>query len=398
MLKGKKILLGISGSIAAYKSILLVRMLVKAGAEVRVVMTPSAKDFVSPLTLSTLSKHPVLVDLFDEASWANHVMLGRWADLMVIAPLSCNTLGKMANGLCDNLLLAVYLSATCPVWVAPAMDEDMWHHPTTRKNLLALEGFGNRVLPVGKGELASGLVGDGRMAEPEDILENIEQFFSASQDLAGKKVLITAGPTYEPLDPVRFIGNHSSGKMGIALALEMANRGATVELVLGPGVQHLAHPGINVTRVKTAEEMYDAAVSRFKDSTVAIMAAAVADYTPVTVAEEKIKKKEEGLVIALKKTRDILKSLGELKQPGQLLVGFALETHNEEANALEKLQKKNADMIVLNSLNDQGAGFGIDTNKVTIFDRSGNSSAYPVKSKSAVARDIVDAILNLNHA
>ncbi|ULQ56663.1 bifunctional phosphopantothenoylcysteine decarboxylase/phosphopantothenate--cysteine ligase CoaBC [Flavihumibacter rivuli] len=398
MLKGKKILLGISGSIAAYKSILLVRMLVKAGAEVRVVMTPSAKDFVSPLTLSTLSRHPVLVDLFDEAAWANHVMLGRWADLMLIAPLSCNTLGKMANGLCDNLLLAVYLSATCPVWVAPAMDEDMWHHPTTKKNLLALEGYGNRVLPVGKGELASGLVGDGRMAEPEDILDNIEQFFSSSQEFAGKKVLITAGPTYEPLDPVRFIGNHSSGKMGIALALEMANRGAAVELVLGPGVQHLAHPGINVTRVKTAEEMYDAAVSRFKDSNVAIMAAAVADYTPVTVAEEKIKKQEEGLVIALKKTRDILKSLGELKQPGQLLVGFALETNNEEANAIEKLQKKNADMIVLNSLNDQGAGFGIDTNKVTIFDRSGNSNAYPVKSKSAVARDIVDAILNLNHA
>jgi phosphopantothenoylcysteine decarboxylase / phosphopantothenate---cysteine ligase len=405
MLQGKKILLGITGSIAAYKSIYLVRLLVKAGAEVKVIMTPSSKDFVSPLTLSTLSHHPVLIDLFAEQSWSNHVELGRWADVMVIAPLSCNTLAKMANGQCDNLLLAVYLSATCPVVVAPAMDEDMWHHPATKDNLKRLGSFGNKIIPVGKGELASGLFGDGRMAEPEEIIEFITaNFFLTPPDgqqnrpLTGKKAIVTAGPTYEAIDPVRFIGNHSSGKMGIAIAKELYRRGAEVTLIMGPSQVDVAANGIGLVRVVSAEDMYKASTKAFEGADIAVMSAAVADYTPVTKADQKIKKKEEQFNLELTKTKDILKSLGEQKKKGQVLVGFALETANEKANALEKLEKKNADMIVLNSLNDAGAGFGHDTNKITIFRKGGEELRFDTKTKEEVAKDIVDTIIRIHYA
>jgi phosphopantothenoylcysteine decarboxylase/phosphopantothenate--cysteine ligase len=398
MVQGKKILLGISGSIAAYKSIYLVRLLVKAGAEVKVIMTPSSKDFVSSLTLSTLSHHPVLIEMFDEQSWANHVELGRWADVMVIAPLSCNSLAKMANGQCDNLLLAVYLSATCPVVVAPAMDEDMWHHPATKGNLKKLESFGNKIMPVGKGELASGLYGDGRMAEPEQIIEFITNNFFLTRPLAGKKAIVTAGPTYEAIDPVRFIGNHSSGKMGIAIAKELYRRGADVTLIMGPSTTEFTANGIHLIRVTSADEMYNACQSVFEKMDLAVMSAAVADYTPVTKADQKIKKKEDHFNLELTKTKDILKSLGEKKKPGQVLVGFALETANEKENALEKLVKKNADMIVLNSLNDQGAGFGHDTNRVTIFRKDGDEIKFDTKSKDEVAKDIVDTIIRSHYA
>jgi phosphopantothenoylcysteine decarboxylase/phosphopantothenate--cysteine ligase len=398
MFKGKKILLGITGSIAAYKSILLVRQLVKAGAEVKVIMTPAAKDFVTPLTLSTLSKNPVLVDLFNEEAWANHVMLGRWADVLLIAPLSCNTLAKMATGQCDNLLMATYLSATCPVVVAPAMDEDMWHHQTTNTNLDKLREFGNRVIPVDKGELASGLYGDGRMAEPEAIMQFIEEEIFLEKDLQGKKILVTAGPTYEPIDPVRFIGNHSSGKMGIAISKELANRGAEVNLVMGPSALSVSMPGVHLQKVQTAEEMYDACIAAFHRSDIAIMSAAVADYTPATRAKEKIKKAGDSLTVELVKTKDILKSLGDQKKNGQILVGFALETTNEKENALKKLEGKNADLIVLNSLNDEGAGFGYDTNKITIFEKNGQQLDFERKPKQQVAKDIVDRIVNLLHA
>lgn len=392
MFQGKKILLGVTGSIAAYKSILLVRLLVKAGAEVKVVMTPSARDFVTPLTLSTLSKNPVISDLFTNESWSNHVELGRWADVMIIAPLSCNTLAKMANGHCDNMLLATYLSATCPVVVAPAMDEDMWRHPTTKTNLQKLESFGNRVIPVEKGELASGLYGDGRMAEPETIMQFIADHFFLTKDLAGKKALVTAGPTYEPIDPVRFIGNHSSGKMGIAIAEELARRGAEVHLVLGPSSIKPGLPGIYLHKVQTADQMYQVCMQEFPSVDIAVMSAAVADYTPVEMATEKIKKKTDNLTIALTKTKDILKSLGEIKRADQLLVGFALETTNEREYALSKLKSKNADMVVLNSLNDEGAGFGFDTNKITIFEKNGTEIPFGRKSKQQVAKDIVDRI------
>ena len=398
MIKGKKILLGITGSIAAYKSIYLVRLLVKSGAEVKVVMSPSAKDFVSTLTLSTLSHNPVLVDLFDEQSWTNHVMLGRWADLMLIAPLSCNTLSKMANGQCDNLLLAAYLSATCPVIVAPAMDDDMWHHQSTKENIGKLIEFGNKIIPVDKGELASGLIGDGRMAEPEAILRFIEDSFSVSQPLSGKKAFVSAGPTYEPLDPVRFIGNHSSGKMGLAIAEELYTRGADVTLIMGPSLINLPDNGIKSVRVNTAEEMYKACTKQFDKSDIGIMAAAVADYTPIEVAKNKIKKTSGELVIELKKTKDILKSLGEKKSSKQVLVGFALETNNERENALKKLKNKNADMVVMNSLNDKGAGFGMDTNKITIFDKSGKEFNYELMSKKEAAKNIIDTIIQLYYA
>jgi phosphopantothenoylcysteine decarboxylase/phosphopantothenate--cysteine ligase len=397
-LQGKKIALGITGSIAAYKAILLVRFLVKEGAEVKVIITPSAKDFVSPLVLSTLSKNNVLIDLFDENSWANHVELGRWADLMLIAPLSCNTLAKMANGMCDNLLLAVYLSATCPVMIAPAMDEDMWKHPATKRNIDVLKSFGNHLIPVEAGELASGLVGEGRMAEPENILKVVEGFFLTSSQFKGQKVLVTAGPTYEAIDPVRFIGNHSSGKMGIALADEFANRGADVVLVLGPSSQQITNNSVKVIRVNSAEEMYQQSIQQFADSQLAIMSAAVADYSPVFAATEKIKKKDGNMQIELKKTKDILASLGAIKQNGQWLVGFALETTNEKEYALGKLNSKNADMIVLNSLNDKGAGFGGDTNKITIFDKNEQEYSFTTKSKKEVAKDIVDTIKKLMHA
>ena len=398
MLKGKKILLGITGSIAAYKSAFLVRLLVKAGAEVKVIMTPSSTDFISKLTLSTLSKNKVLVDLFDEDSWANHVMLGRWADVMLVAPLSCNTLSKMAHGQCDNLLLAVYLSATCPVVVAPAMDEDMWHHQSTKENIGKLIEFGNKIIPVDKGELASGLIGDGRMAEPEAILRFIEDSFSVSQPLSGKKAFVSAGPTYEPLDPVRFIGNHSSGKMGLAIAEELYTRGADVTLIMGPSLINLPDNGIKSLRVNTAEEMYKACTKQFDKSDIGIMAAAVADYTPIEVAKNKIKKTSGELVIELKKTKDILKSLGEKKSSKQVLVGFALETNNERENALGKLKNKKADIVVMNSLNDKGAGFGMDTNKITIFDKSGKEFNYELMSKKEAAKNIVDTIIQLYYA
>ncbi len=398
MLDGKKILVGVTGSIAAYKSLLLVRQLIKSGAEVKVIMTRSAKDFVTPLSLSTLSKNPVLIDLFEQDAWANHVALGRWADAMVIAPLSCNTLAKMAIGQCDNLLLAVYLSATCPVVVAPAMDEDMWHHPTTKLNIERLMSYGNRVIPVEKGELASGLFGDGRMAEPETIMECITDLFFLDRPLTGKKALVTAGPTYESIDPVRFIGNHSSGKMGIAIANELVERGASVYLVLGPSSSQINIPGIVVKHVDSAEQMYEASVENFVGRDIAVMAAAVADYAPITRSKEKIKKTSDTLTLELAKTKDILKRLGELKNKGQVLVGFALESDNERENALNKLKNKNADMIVLNSLKDEGAGFGHDTNKITIFEANGNELVYEQKSKQQVAKDIVDRIIKLLHA
>ena len=397
MLTGKKILLGITGSIAAYKSAVLVRLLVKQGAEVKVIMTTAAKDFVTPLSLSTLSKNDVLADITDNDTWANHVMLGRWADVMLIAPLSCNTLAKMANGLCDNLLMAVYLSATCPVVVAPAMDEDMWHHNSTKENLKKIASFNNQIIPVEKGELASGLVGEGRMAEPENIVNWLEIFFLKRLELKGKKILITAGPTYEAIDPVRFIGNHSSGKMGVAIAEEMKNRGASVILVLGPSNINVSE-NIEVIKVKSANEMYEACINHFEKTDIAVMSAAVADYTPVSTASQKIKKNEGTINIELTKTKDILKSLGEKKKNKQILVGFALETNNEKEYALKKMQTKNADMIVLNSLNDAGAGFGHDTNKITIFDKHNNEYKFDTKSKRDVAVDIVNTIIKLLHA
>jgi phosphopantothenoylcysteine decarboxylase/phosphopantothenate--cysteine ligase len=398
MLQGKKILLGISGSIAAYKAALLVRLFVKAGAEVKVVMTPSAGSFITPLTLSTLSKHPVVSELSDNGVWSDHVHLGRWADCMLIAPLSCNTLSKMAHGACDNLLMAVYLSATCPVVVAPAMDEDMWKHPSTVANLEKIRSFGNRVIPVTRGELASGLFGEGRMAEPEEILNYLLAEVFTTGTLSGKKALVTAGPTYEAIDPVRFVGNHSTGKMGIAIAKALRARGAEVELVLGPVSADLQVPGIRVTRVQTAEEMYNACHMLFPQSDITVMAAAVADYTPKEKSSEKIKKKQDEWTLSFVRTRDILKSLGAGKKQHQLLVGFALETTSEKEHALEKLHGKNADMIVLNSLKDPGAGFGHDTNKVTIFDREGNQFDFDTKSKDAVAGDIADLITRRIHA
>ena len=395
MVEGKKILLGISGSIAAYKSILLTRLLIKAGAEVKVVMTPAAKDFVTPLSVSTISKNEVLSELTQNDTWTNHVQLGRWADVMLIAPLSCNTLAKMANGLCDNLLLATYLSAVCPVVVAPAMDEDMWKHPATKANVEKLQTFGTRVIPVEKGELASGLYGDGRMAEPEQIISFLEMNFFFSTELKGKKALVTAGPTHEPFDPVRFIGNQSTGKMGVAIARELVQRGAEVELVLGPSSIEVDDPRIRVTRVQSAGEMYDACLKIFPSVQIAVMSAAVADYTPVSFSSEKIKKKSETFTLELSRTKDILHALGEIKKPGQVLVGFALENTDEASYARKKLKSKNADMIVLNSLNDAGAGFGFDTNQVTIFEKSGVEIPYGQKPKQLVAGDIVDRIIKL---
>lgn len=394
MLAGKKIILGITGSIAAYKAPAIVRGLVKCGAEVKVIMTPASADFVSKLTLSTLSRNEVLIDLFKEGSWANHVELGRWADAMLIAPLSCNTLSKMATGLCDNLLLATYLSATCPVIVAPGMDEDMWHHPTTNKNLEILEANGCRIMPAQYGELASGLVGYGRMAEPEDILTYLQDFFEKQKELKGKKALVTAGPTYEAIDPVRFIGNHSSGKMGFAIAEELHNRGAEVTLVSGPVSLRHKKNGIQKIDVVSADQMYRACLAQ--DYDIAVMAAAVADYTPAEVAEKKIKKNgEEDLTLTLRKTKDILAGLGKEKKDGQVLVGFALETDNEKENAIKKLKAKNADLIILNSLKDEGAGFGHDTNKVSFFYKNGEERSIELKSKTSLAKDIVDTITEL---
>jgi phosphopantothenoylcysteine decarboxylase / phosphopantothenate---cysteine ligase len=389
----KKIVLGISGSIAAYKSAQLTRLLVKSGAEVQVLMTPSAAGFITPLTLSTLSKRPVFMDVHSESGWNNHVELGLWADAMLVAPASANTLAKMANGLCDNVLTAVYLSARCPVFVAPAMDVDMWHHAATQDNIRRLQTHGVHLLPVGHGELASGLVGEGRMAEPEEIVAHLEAFFSKNHALKGKNALVTAGPTYEALDPVRFIGNHSSGKMGIAIAEELAAQGASVTLVLGPTAQRPQDASIRVERVQSAQQMYDACAARFEETDIAVLAAAVADYRPKTVSDVKIKKKDSEMSIELAKTIDIAATLGQRKRPGQVFVGFALETNDAAANAQSKLVRKNFDFIVLNSMQDAGAGFGHDTNKISIFTRQGDHQEYPLKPKKAVAEDIVAEIL-----
>lgn len=399
MLQGKKIVLGISGSIAAYKSAVLTRLLVKAGAEVKVVMTDSAKTFITPLTLSTLSKNPALSEFIKDESgqWNNHVDLGLWADAMIIAPASANTIAKMASGRCDNLLMAVYLSARCPVFLAPAMDLDMLQHDATKENLKKIASFGNRILDPAFGELASGLVGTGRMAEPEEIVAELEEFFTNNNALKGKNVLVTAGPTYEAIDPVRFIGNHSTGKMGYAIAERLANLGAHVTLVSGPTAMHTSNPQVSVEKVMSAEEMYEACVAVFPQTDIAVLAAAVADYRPTVKADQKIKKKDENLTIELTKTRDIAASLGKIKQK-QVVVGFALETEHEQDNALKKLESKNFDLIVLNSLNDAGAGFGHDTNKITMIDRSGSVKKFDLKSKKEVARDIVSAILEKVHA
>jgi len=398
MLRGKKILLGITASIAAYKSIFLARLLVKEGAEVKVIMTPAAKDFVSPLVLSTLTGNKVLVEIAADDSWANHVMLGRWADIMLIAPLSCNTLAKLTHGQCDNLLLAVYLSATCPVVIAPAMDEDMWHHPSTKKNVAALQEFGNTVINVETGELASGLYGEGRMAEPEDILVFLEENFFRKDILKNIKTLVTAGPTYEPLDPVRFVGNHSSGKMGFALAEALYEKGADVTIITGPVHQTKKYKGIDVITVNTAEDMYNACLQLHDKMDIEIMAAAVADYKPAAVATEKIKKNTTGIQLELTKTKDILATLGAGKKAGQFLAGFALETNNEKANALEKLKTKNADMIILNSLKDTKAGFRYDTNKVSVFFADGTSVELELALKKEIANKIVELIIQRTHA
>jgi phosphopantothenoylcysteine decarboxylase / phosphopantothenate---cysteine ligase len=391
--KGKKILLCITGSIAAYKAVVLLRLLIKSSAEIKVIMTRAAADFVSPLTFSTLSKSKVLIDLFDEETWANHVMLGRWADVMLIAPASCNTLAKMSNGICDNLLLATYLSATCPVLIAPAMDEDMWHHPATRRNIAILKQNGNKLLPVNDGELASGLQGKGRMAEPEEIVNYLRFFFSEQLSLKGLTALITAGPTYEPIDPVRYVGNRSTGTMGVALTEELVARGAHVRLVIGPSEVDIPS-NVETVRINSANEMYEESLKYISDSDIIIMAAAVSDYTSAKPAKEKIKKEADHLNITLIKTRDILETAGKMKTELQTLVGFALETNNEKGNALKKLSKKNADLIVLNSLNDEGAGFGKGTNKIIIFDKKGNEYNFDRKSKKAVAEDIVNTIIN----
>lgn len=394
MFAGKKILIGVTGSIAAYKSILLVRLLVKAGAEIKVLQTNASKNFVSSLVLSTLSKNRVLQDLATNDEWANHVALGRWADVFVIAPLSCNTLAKMANGLCDNLLMATYLSATCPVIIVPAMDEDMWHHSSTKRNLALVESDGNCIIKVNNGELASGLFGEGRMAEPEEIITYLAEHFCRTNELNGKQVLVTAGPTYEAIDPVRFIGNQSSGKMGFAIAEELYMRGADVVLVTGHTHETLSYKGIKRIDVISASDMFNACHEYFPKCDIAVMSAAVADYTPTEVAIEKVKKKEGSWQINLIKTKDILYSLGQIKQNSQFIVGFALETNNEKQNALDKLKHKNVDCIVLNSLKDGGAGFVFDTNKITILDKSGEEITFDLKSKKEVAIDIVSFIIS----
>lgn len=395
MLKGKKILVGVSGSIAAYKAAIFVRLLVKEGAEVKVIMTSAAKEFISPLTLSTLSKNPVLSEFTtgNAGEWNNHVELGLWADLMIMAPASANTIGKMANGLCDNLLLATYLSARCPVMFAPAMDLDMYQHSSVLTNIAKLQEFGNTLIEARHGELASGLVGQGRMAEPEELVDTIHNFFSKSAPLKGKKVLITAGPTYEAIDPVRFIGNYSSGKMGFAIAEAAANAGAEVTLVAGPTHLSIDHPSIKRVNVKSGKEMFEAAEKTYSQTDINIFAAAVADYTPKTQANQKIKKADSTLQIELSKTVDIAKTLGAYKKEGQFNVGFALETNDELKNAQGKIESKNFDLIVLNSLQDSGAGFGHDTNKITIIDKANNIEHFELKTKKEVAQDIINSIL-----
>lgn len=389
-LTGKKILLGITGSIAAYKSAFLTRLLLKSGAEVQVLMTRAATHFISPLTLSTLSKKPVHTDISSEDSWNSHVEMGLWADAMVVAPLTAASLARMAYGLSDNVITATYLSARCPVFFAPAMDLDMWQHPATLENVRRLQRFGNHLIPVGHGELASGLIGEGRMAEPEEIVAHLHNFWDTNLSLAGKKILITAGPTYEPIDPVRFIGNRSSGKMGVALADAAARRGAEVALILGPSRLSPRESNVRVVTVQTAEDMHQAALAEFGDTDIGILAAAVADYRPQQVSELKIKKTGDTLQLNLVKNPDIAASLGSIKRQGQLLIGFALETDDEMANAQQKLEKKNFDFIVLNSLQDEGAGFNYDTNKVTILGKRNKIRKFELKPKMAVAEDILD--------
>lgn len=394
ILEGKKILIGISGGIAAYKINYLIRDLIKKGAEVQVLMTPSAENFVSKLTLSTLSKKPVYSDFYSkDGTWNNHVEFALWADLMLIAPCTANTLGKMVHGICDNLVIATYMSAKCPVFIAPAMDLDMYQHPSTKQNLELAEDFGHIIIPAESGELASGLIGQGRMAEPETISNTIESFFNSSQktkNLTGKTVLITAGPTYEAIDPVRFIGNHSSGKMGFSIAQEAANRGAKVILISGPSSRQIHHQNIEIHRVTSAKEMYEQVFNYYENVDIAIASAAVADYAPKEIAKEKIKKNDDSLTIELVKNPDILKTMGD-KRDKQFLVGFALETQNEEENAKGKLQKKNLDMIVLNSLREEGAGFKNDTNKIKIFTKT-EMKEFTLKSKDEVATDILNCI------
>lgn len=397
MLKGKNIVLGVCGSIAAYKSAFLVRLLTKAGANVQIVMTPDSINFITPLTLSTLSKKTVLANYFipETGEWNNHVELGLWADLFVIAPASANTIAKMANGLCDNLLLAAYLSAKCPVYLAPAMDLDMWNHNTTKKNINQLQSFGNILIQPGNGELASGLYGEGRMAEPEEIVAILMADVKKNLPLINQKILVTAGPTYEAIDPVRYIGNHSSGKMGFAIADQLAAMGADVTLVSGPSAQEIKQHSVNRIDVTSAEEMLEACITQFNSSKACIMCAAVADYTPVSFVKQKIKKQGDSVNIELKKTTDILYTLGLQKKAGQILVGFALETNDEEKNAIEKLKRKNLDFIVLNSLNDAGAGFKKDTNKITIIDNTLQKTIFDLKSKQEAAHDICTKLIDL---
>ncbi|MFD2286528.1 bifunctional phosphopantothenoylcysteine decarboxylase/phosphopantothenate--cysteine ligase CoaBC [Pedobacter petrophilus] len=396
MLKNKNIILGVCGSIAAYKSAFLVRLLIKAGANVKVILTSDGANFITPLTLATLSKNPVYTQYFEEETgvWSNHVELGLWADLILIAPISANTLAKLSTGICDNLLTAVYLSAKCPVYVAPAMDLDMWKHKTTQANIEKIESFSNTIIEPGNGELASGLHGAGRMAEPEEIIFFLNNSIKRSMPLFGKKVMVTAGPTYEAIDPVRFIGNHSSGKMGFALADELVKLGAEVTLISGPTSQR---EGQHLQRIDvvSAQEMLNACSAIFSETDITIMCAAVADYRPKFVADQKIKKQENSLLLELEKTVDILATLGSVKNEHQILVGFALETNDEENYAKGKLEKKNLDLVVLNSLNDKGAGFKSDTNKITIFNKALERTVFETKSKADVARDICAAILKL---
>jgi phosphopantothenoylcysteine decarboxylase/phosphopantothenate--cysteine ligase len=396
MLCNKNIILGVCGSIAAYKAAFLVRLLIKAGANVKIILTADASNFITPLTLATLSKNPVYTQYFEAETgvWSNHVELGLWADYMIIAPASANTIGKMANGLCDNLLTAVYLSAKCDVFFAPAMDLDMWKHESTQENIERLKSFGNTIIAPNNGELASGLFGEGRMAEPEEIIDFLNQEIKKSLPLLGKKVMVTAGPTYEAIDPVRFIGNHSSGKMGFAIAEEFVALGAEVTLITGPTAEKTA-TALKRIDVVSANDMLCACMAIFENADITVMSAAVADYTPIEISNQKIKKKEDSFSITLKKTTDILASLGKAKRKNQFLVGFALETENEETFAKEKLQKKNLDLIVLNSLNDKGAGFKTSTNKITIFNKALQKTSFETKSKVDVAKDICTEILRL---
>ena len=398
MMKGKKIVLGITGSIAAYKAAVLTRLLIKKGAEVQIVITPAGKEFITPITLSALTSKPVISEFFSQrdGTWHSHVDLGLWADAMLIAPATASTIGKMAHGIADNMLITTYLSMKAPVFVAPAMDLDMFAHPATQHNLDILRSYGNHIIEPTAGELASHLVGKGRMEEPENIVAALENFFQKNSSMAGKKILITAGPTYEKIDPVRFIGNYSSGKMGYALAEECAARGAEVTLVSGPVNLSVTHPNINRIDVESAEQMYNACMSHYPTSDAGILCAAVADFTPECVADKKIKREKDDLTLNLRPTHDIAAALGKIKTDSQRLVGFALETNDETAHAQDKLKRKNFDFIVLNSLNDKGAGFRCDTNKITIIDSS-KAEEYPLKTKKEVAADIIDKLDSILH-